>query len=162
MVQLYLYRKQNCRHVKGEIELEVFIDHEIVEKANSFNYLGNLIYCEKEAYIDNKLVNYLKITGICNNMFRPQKTLKKVRIKLYRTLALPVLLYGSENWTIKARNARRITAAEMKYVRKTAEYAWADYKTNTEIAKEPNIIPLFDKIQGYRRNWLQHINRMPL
>jgi len=50
--------------------------------------------------IDNKLRNYLKITGILNNVFRPQKTLKKKGIKLYNTLALPVLLYGSETWTI--------------------------------------------------------------
>jgi hypothetical protein len=27
-----------------------------------------------------------------------------------------VLLYGSETWTIKTRDARRITAAEMKYM----------------------------------------------
>ena len=53
-------------------------------------------------------------------MFRPQKTLKKTTIKLYNTLALPVLLYGSETWTVKARDARRITAAEMKYMRRTA------------------------------------------
>jgi hypothetical protein len=46
----------------------------------------------------------------------------KTRIKLYNTLAgpLPVLLYGSETWTIKARDASRITAAEMKYMRRTA------------------------------------------
>jgi len=43
-----------------------------------------------------------------------KKTLKKRRIKLYNTLDLPVLLYGSETWNIKARDARRITAAEMK------------------------------------------------
>jgi len=35
-------------------------------------------------------------TGIINNVFRPQKTLEKTRIKLYNTLALSVLLYGSE------------------------------------------------------------------
>jgi len=45
-----------------------------------------------------------------------------MRIKLYNTLALPALLYGSENWTIKATDPRRITAAEMKNMRKTAEY----------------------------------------
>ena len=55
---------------------------------------------------------------------------KKRRIKLYNTLALPVLLYGSETWNIKARDARRITAAEMKYMRRTAGYMWTDYKTN--------------------------------
>jgi hypothetical protein len=48
-----------------------------------------------------------------------QKTLKKTRIKLYNTLALPVLLYGSETWTTKARDARRITTANMKYMRRT-------------------------------------------
>jgi len=51
-------------------------------------------------------------------------------------------------------------AAEMKYMRKTAEYTWTDYKTNTEIAKELNITSVLDKIQEYRRNWLQHVNRM--
>jgi len=39
------------------------------------------------------------------------KTLKKTTIKLYNTLTLPVLLYGRETWTIKASDARRITAA---------------------------------------------------
>jgi len=31
--------------------------------------------------------------------------------------------------------ARRVTAAEMKYMRRTAGYAWTDYKTNAQIAK---------------------------
>ena len=47
---------------------------------------------------------------------------KKTTIKLHNTLALPVLLYGSEIWTVKARGGRRITAAEMKYMRITAGY----------------------------------------
>jgi hypothetical protein len=49
-----------------------------------------------------------------------KKSLKKTRIKLYNTLALPVLLYGSETRAIEARDARRITAAEMKHMRRTA------------------------------------------
>jgi hypothetical protein len=80
----------------------------------------------------------LKITGILNNVCRPQKPLKKTRIKPYNTLALPILLYGSETWTIKASDARRITAAEMKYMRRTAGYTWTEYKTNVQIAKELN------------------------
>jgi hypothetical protein len=34
------------------------------------------------------------------------------------------LLYGSENWTIKARDATRIIAAEVKCMRGTAGYTW--------------------------------------
>jgi hypothetical protein len=101
---------------------------QVIEQVNSFNYLGNILSYEKELDIDNKLHNYLKITGIINNVLRPQKSLKKTTIKLYNTLALPVLLYGSETGTNKARDARRITAAEMKYMRRTAGYTWIDQK----------------------------------
>ena len=31
-------------------------------------------------------------------------------------LSLQALLHGTENWTIKARDTRRITTAEMKYI----------------------------------------------
>ena len=109
--------------------------------------------------IDNKLHNYLKITGIINNVFRPQKTLKKTRIKLYNTLTLPVLLYSSETWTIKARDARRITAAKMKYMRRTAGYTWTDYNINTQITKELKITPILDKLLEYKRNWMQHVKK---
>jgi hypothetical protein len=60
------------------------------------------------------LCNYLKITGIINNAFRPQKTLKQTTVKLFSTLALLSLLYGCDNWTIKVRYARRVTEAGMK------------------------------------------------
>jgi hypothetical protein len=78
----------------------------------------------------------------------------KKHLRIYNTLALPTLLYGCESWTIEARNARRITAAEMKCVRRTAGYIWTDHKTNTEIGKELNITPVLDKMQDYKRNWM--------
>ena len=104
--------------------------------------------------IGNKLHNYLKITRILSSVFRPQKILKKTRIKLHDTLALPVLLYVSETWTIKARDARGMTAAEMKYMRRAAGYIWIDYKTNAQIAKELKITPILDKLLEYKRNWI--------
>jgi hypothetical protein len=73
-------------------------------------------------YIECKFNKYLKITCCINAVFKPQKTPNGTEIKLYNTLAVLTLLYGSEDWTIKARDARRITAAEMKYTRKTAGY----------------------------------------
>ena len=46
-------------------------------------------------------------------------------------------------------------------MRRIAGYTWTDYKTNTQIAKELKIIPILDKILEYKRNWIQHVNRMP-
>jgi hypothetical protein len=84
----------------------------------------------------------------------------KTRIKLHNTLALPVLLYGSETWTIKARDARRTTAAEMKYMRRTAGCTWTDYKRNTNCKGIKNNTNL-DKLLEYKRKWIQYVNRMP-
>jgi hypothetical protein len=48
----------------------------------------------------------------------------------------------------------------MKYIRRTAGYIWTDYKTNAQIAKELKITPILDKLLEYKRNLVQHVNRM--
>ena len=48
-------------------------------------------------------------------------------------LVLHTVLHGCENCIVKAMHASRKIAAEMKYTRKMAGNAWADYKTNTVV-----------------------------
>jgi len=57
--------------------------------------------------------------------------------------------------------ARKITALETQYMRKSAGRTMAYYKTKTDVAKELNKAPVLDKIQDYRRNCLQYVKRMP-
>ena len=61
---------------RDRVRTKVVID-KIIEQVNLFKCLGNVISYEKELDIDNKLHNYLNISGILNNVFRPQKTLRK-------------------------------------------------------------------------------------
>jgi len=58
------------------VSTKIVIDNKIIEKVNLFSYLRNMITYEGELDIDSKWNNFLKITGILNNVFRPQKTLK--------------------------------------------------------------------------------------
>ena len=44
--------------------------------------------------------------------------------------------YGSETWTINARDARRITAAEMKCMRRTAGYTWTNFGQITGVQEK--------------------------
>jgi len=62
---------------RDPVRSKTVIDNKNYRKANFYNYLENLISYEKGVDIDNKLNNYLKITDIINNMFRPQKIFKK-------------------------------------------------------------------------------------
>ena len=57
---------------RDPVRTKVVIDNKIIEQVKIFNYLGNISH-EKELDFDNKLHNYLKITGIIKNVFRPQK-----------------------------------------------------------------------------------------
>ena len=77
-------QKTKSKAFKGRdpVRTKIVIDNKIIEQVNMFNCLGNMISYGKELDIDNKLHNYLKITGILNNVFKPQKTLKKTRLKL--------------------------------------------------------------------------------
>jgi hypothetical protein len=63
---------------------------------------------------------------------------------------------------MKANNKTRITAAEMRFMRKTTKYIWGDYKRNDDIGllKELKTEPVMGKILKYKNNWIQHVNRM--
>ena len=115
-----------------------------------------MISCEKDVDIDNKLYDYLKITAIIKNT----ENLKENKNTTIHYTGFPALLYRSDYWTVTARDPRKITAEVMKCRRQTAGYTWTEYKTIIESAKELNITAVLDKIQNYRRNWLELVNRI--
>jgi hypothetical protein len=57
----------------------------------------------------------------------------------------------------RARDAKKITAAEIKYMRRTAGYTCTDYKTNAQISRELKKTPILDKLLEYKRSWIQHV-----
>jgi hypothetical protein len=62
---------------------------------------------------------------------------------------MPTLLYGSERWSLKEPDKSRITAAEMKFLRKTAQYTQYDHKSNQDIMKELKTQPVKEGINDY-------------
>jgi hypothetical protein len=133
---------------------KIVINNKIIEQVNTFNYLGNLVSYEKEKDIDNKNTKFRKITGLINNTFKPNEVQKGTRIKLYTTLALPIIPYGSETWTVKSKDKSRLAAAEMRFMRKTAKYRWRDHKTNKEMLNELKVTSILDKITSYKSDWI--------
>ena len=59
------------------LRTKIVKDNKIIEQVNLLKYLRNLISNEGELDIDNKLNNFMKITGILNNVFRSQNLLRK-------------------------------------------------------------------------------------
>jgi hypothetical protein len=63
--------------------------------------------------------------GIIHQISKPSLVQKHTRIKVYKTLARPILTYGSEAWSIRKSDTTRITAKEIKVLR-TAGYTKLD------------------------------------
>ena len=50
------------------------------------------------------------------------------QIKFYKVMAVPVLMYGSENWSLNRSDKRKIEAAEMRFLTPMAGYPLLDKK----------------------------------
>jgi hypothetical protein len=62
-------------------------------------------------------------------------------------LAIPTVLHGCETWGIREEDKARIMSAEMKFLRRTAKYAWQDYITNEDNLSKLNTNPVERKFK---------------
>jgi hypothetical protein len=115
-----------------------------------FNCLGCHVSYEGEEDIQDKITKFLKILGLINNVLKPNQVQKTTRLKVYNTLAVPTLIYGSEIWTLRKQDKTRLTTSEMKFLRKTTGYTLMDHKKNEEIIRELQVAPIINKIQNYK------------
>jgi hypothetical protein len=77
----------------------------------------------------SKISKFVKTIRVINQVFKPSSVKQHRRLNIYRTLARPVLIYGSEAWTIRKADEKRLQVAEMKFKRKTGLTLW-DHKRN--------------------------------
>jgi hypothetical protein len=59
-------------------------------------------------------------------------------------MALPILPHGSDIWTVRQKDEKRMTSIEKKSFR-TAGYTLFDHKINKEILEEMKVGPMDEK-----------------
>jgi hypothetical protein len=89
-----------------------------------------------------------------------QKVEPDTVIKLYKTLALQILLYGSEAWKLISAKTKRIVGAEMKLLPPLAGHTLSCHLRNKDIRQKLEIENVTNKFSTYRNNWLDHLERM--
>lgn len=142
------------------VRSKIIHNNQCLEQVQNFNYLGCEISYQNEKDVNKKITKFTQILGIINNTLKAKLVQKSTRIKIYNTLALPSLLYGSEIWTLKKKDMNRIKATEMKFFRRTAGYTLLDRKRNEEILEQLEVESVEEKISRYKFNWLDHVRRM--
>jgi hypothetical protein len=91
---------------------------------------------------------------------------KNVKIKIYRTIILPVVLYGCESWSLTWREECRLRVFENRVLRRifgpkrdevTGEWRRLHNKELYAVYSSPNIIRV---IKSRRLRWPGHVARM--
>jgi hypothetical protein len=70
------------------------------------------------------------------------------------------LHYGRENWIINKRDAQKLEAAQMRFLRPLLGLTRLDRQRNPEIRNSLKVDNIVEDIKQYQRRWVDHLERM--
>jgi hypothetical protein len=91
------------------------------DRVTKFEYLGTIFHqCGKIQQDVNNRVTKCKRAyyQINQTIFGKKEINPQTKLKVYRTVLEPILLYSSESWPARGRDISKITASEMKCLRR--------------------------------------------
>ena len=136
---------------------------EEVECVESFNYLGILTH--ESGNSGPEIMRRLAIAGGAFSSFRNNvwdtRLALPTKVRLFNTYVLPVLLYGSETWTISATDQLRLDAFGTKCLRSICGIKWSDFVTNEEVYKRtgqlPSVLSSAEEDWDYLATWPDYL-----
>ena len=79
------------------------------------------------------------------------------KLKVYRSVVLPTLLYACETWTVYQRHAKRLNHLHTSCLRKLLKIKWQDRIPDTEVLKRAGM----QSIHTLQLRWTGHVTIMP-
>ncbi len=90
------------------------------EKVSEFKYLGTTINDENKIRVEINRRMHSSNACFCavNGLLKSKLLSKNVKVRVYKTIIMPVLLYGCETWALTKAHENRFRVFENKVLRK--------------------------------------------
>jgi hypothetical protein len=150
---------QNCN---------IKIDNKSFERVEEFKYLGKTLTNRNS--IHEEIKSKLKLGNACyhsvQNLLSSRLLSKNTNIRAYRTIILPVVLYGCETWSLTLREEQRLRMFKHRVLRRifgpkrdeaTGEWRKLHNEELDDLYSSPNIIRV---IKLRRMRWVGHVAHM--
>ena len=133
-----------------------------VESVDNFVYLGSMQSSDRYCRPDTK--RRIGLASLVMSSLRTIWTDKRlslsIKLRVYQTLILSVLLYVSETWTVLAADAGSLESFHVKCQRHILGIRWHDRIRNTEITERTGLPPLLDQITRRCNSLFGHVARL--
>ncbi|XP_055539027.1 uncharacterized protein LOC129726410 [Wyeomyia smithii] len=146
----------------------ITVDGDELEVVDEFVYLGSLVTADnntsKEIRRRNQAGNRAYFSF--RKTMRSNRVRRRTKLKLYKTLVRPVVLYGLETTTLLSEDLNALGVFERKVLRtiyggvQTEDGEWRR-RMNHELHALLGEIPIAHLIKVYRLRWAGHVARMP-
>jgi len=120
--------------------------------------------------IQEEIKSRLKLGNACyysvHNRLSSSLLSRKLKIKIYRTIILPVFLYGCETWSLTLREERRLRVFENRVLRRvfgpkrdevTGQWRKLHNEELSDLYSLPNIVRV---VKSRRMRWAGHVANM--
>ena len=114
------------------------IDGKTVETMTDFIFLGSKITADCDCSHDFKrpLLLGRKVMTNLKSILRSRDITLPTKVHLVKAMVFPVVMFGSESWTIKKGEHQRIDAFELWCWRRLLRVPWTARRSNKSILKE--------------------------
>ena len=83
------------------------------------------------------------------------------KLKVYKTVVLPTLLYACETWAVYQRHAKKLNHFHFSCLRKLLKISWQDKIPDTEVLKKAKMQSVHAVLKLAQLRWTGHVTRMP-
>ena len=114
------------------------IDGETMETVADFIFWGSKITadCDCSCEIKRRLLLGRKVMTDLDSTLKSRDITLPTKVHPVKTMVIPVVMYGYENWTIKKAEHQTIDAFELWCWRRLLRVPWTPSRSNQSILKE--------------------------